>query len=97
MHRGAYHFIKVLKIPSLMHTKKAICNMVNDDDDDNMYISAAPDDADAMVSKDSEEDIDVSMDIDASPDNVNDMIATTVVDLKPGNVIGKLLAFVNQV
>jgi len=71
--------------------------MVNDDDDDNMYISAAPDDADAMVSKDSEEDIDVSMDIDASPDNVNDMIATTVVDLKPGNVIGKLLAFVNQV
>ena len=60
-------------------------------------MTAAPDNADAVVSEDTEEDIDVPVDIDAFPDNVDDMIATTVVDFKPGDVIGKLLVFVNRV
>jgi hypothetical protein len=42
-------------------------------------------------------DIDTSMDVDASADDVVAMAETLIVDFDPGDTIGKLLAFVNQV
>lgn len=73
MHWGAYHFIKVLGIPSLMHVKKA----ASDGDDD--------------------DEIDTSANVEASSNDVDAMLQTTIVDFDAGDVIGKLLAFVNQV
>ena len=51
--------------------------------------------------KDDEEeddmDIDISMNADASADDAEAMAETLVVDFEPGDTLGKLLAFVNQV
>ena len=37
------------------------------------------------------------MDVDASADDVEAMAETLIVDFEPGDTLGKLLAFVNQV
>ena len=42
-------------------------------------------------------DIDISTEIDVSADDVAAMASTTAVNFGPGDVLGKLLAFVNQV
>jgi hypothetical protein len=42
-------------------------------------------------------DIDISTKIEASSDDVAAMASTTTTDFEPGDVLGKLLAFVNQV
>ena len=42
-------------------------------------------------------DIDVSLEIDASADDAEAMMDATVTSFDPGNTLGKLLAFVNQV
>ena len=42
-------------------------------------------------------DIDISTKIEASSDDVAAMALTTMTDFEPGDVLGKLLAFVNQV
>jgi hypothetical protein len=93
MHRAAYHFIKALSIPSLMTTKRnfrtAACN-INDEDGDGWSDTE-------NIADDDEEDISTSMDIDASPDDVEAMLATTTVDYDPGDTLGKIMAFVNQV
>jgi hypothetical protein len=39
----------------------------------------------------------MSLEIDASPNDVEAMVATMVVDFEPGDTLGKLMAFVNQV
>jgi hypothetical protein len=89
MHRAAYHFLKALHIPSLTTTKwkihrtKGGGEVDNDNDSDN-------DDND-------DNDFDVSLEIEASADDVAAMLLTTVVDFEPGDVLGKLLGFVNQV
>lgn len=46
---------------------------------------------------DDKADIDVSMDIEASADDVEAMAETLIVDFDLGDTIGKILAFVNQV
>ena len=43
------------------------------------------------------DDIDVSLDIEAAADDVEAMASSTIVDFEPGDIIGKLLAFANQV
>ena len=43
------------------------------------------------------DDIDVSTEIEASSDDVVAMASTTATNFEPGDVLGKLLAFVNQV
>ena len=42
-------------------------------------------------------DVDVSVDVEATPDNVDAMLGTQTVDFTPGDVVGKLMAFINQV
>ena len=82
MHRAAYHFIKALHIPSFT---KAKCNL-----------QAGTEPAEEE-NKDDSNDIDMSTEIEASSDDVTAMALTTMTDFEPGDVLGKLLAFVNQV
>ena len=97
MHRAAYHFIKALDISSTRTKIKARA-----EDEDGEAVDEADDEADDEVDtdasmEDDEADIDVSMDVDASADDPEAMQATTEVDFDPGDTLGKLLAFVNQV
>jgi len=93
MHRAAFHFIKALCIPSRMKGKqKRRQNAIEDDDE-----SDAANDNEEETIDDNDGDIDISMDIDASAESPEDMAATLVLDFEPGDTLGKLLAFVNQV
>ena len=47
--------------------------------------------------EDSDDDIDMSTNIEASSGDVAAMASTSMTNFKPGDVLGKLLAFVNQV
>jgi hypothetical protein len=47
--------------------------------------------------EDSDNDINMSTDIKALPGNVAAMALTAMTNFEPGDVLGKLLAFVNQV
>lgn len=85
MHRAAYHFIKTLHIPSVMKTNSTL-REVEEDENNN-----EPED---LYDGD---DIDISTEIEASSDDVAAMASTTATDFEPGDVLGKLLAFVNQV
>jgi hypothetical protein len=50
-----------------------------------------------LQEKNDDNDIDISTEIEASSDDVAAMASTTTTDFEPGDVLGKLLAFVNQV
>jgi hypothetical protein len=82
LHRAAYHFIKALHIPSFTKAKR------------NLQAGAEPAEEE---NEDDSDDIDMSTEIEASSDDVAAMASTTVTDFEPGDVLGKLLAFVNQV
>jgi len=84
MHRAAYHFLNALHIPSLMKTKRAL--RAGEESENGEEEEEEDDD-----------DVDVSTDIEASADDVVAMALTTVTDFEPGDVLGKLLALVNQV
>ena len=96
MHRAAFHFIKALGVPSrVTRTGKRKHSRKGAEDDD---IDGEDDNADSTSDEETgDADIDVSMDIDASVDNAEGMAETLVVDFEPGDTVGKLLAFVNQV
>ena len=47
--------------------------------------------------EDDNDDIDMSTEIEASSDDVAAMASTTTTDFEPGDVLGKVLAFINQV
>ena len=97
MHRAAYHFIKALGIgplrmgigPLRMGKRKRQAK----DDEGDVFLSEEGD----ALEGDDEADIDVSMDIDASADDPDAMGETLIIDFEPGDTLGKLLAFVNQV
>ena len=93
MHRAAYSFIKALGIPSLTTVKRKISQTVANSDAER----DSETDDDSLDDEDNEADIDVSMEIEANPDDAEAMAATTVVDYDPGDTLGKLMAFVNQV
>jgi hypothetical protein len=46
---------------------------------------------------DDDEDINTSMDVDVSPNDIEAMLATTTVDYDPSDTLKKIMAFVNQV
>jgi hypothetical protein len=90
MHRAAFHFIKALGIPSRTKGKGKRVQTADEDEQDD-----AEDDENMI--DDNEGDIDTSMDIDAAAESAEDMAETLVVDFEPGDTLGKLIAFVNQV
>ena len=75
------------KIKGKISQKKG--KSVNNDQDDEEDVARNKD-------LDDDEDIDVSMAIEADAGNPEAMAAITVVDYNPGDVLGKLMAFVNQ-
>lgn len=98
MHCAAYHFIKVLGIPSLMKTKKALKTRTAENDDHDMEAEIVEDeDLEDDNAEDDNADIDVLMELEASADDPEAMAATTVVDFDPGDTLGKILALVNQI
>jgi len=91
MHRAAYHFICALGVPSMAKIKRKVSQRSEEVDtrskgDENEGEEEGEDDA----------DIDVSMAIEADADDAEAMAATTVVDFDPGDTLGKLMAFINQ-
>jgi hypothetical protein len=96
MHHAAYHFIKELGVSSMRRGKRKAKPPVNNKEDDVDLTETEGDDVESDHSDDDAE-IDTSMDIEASADDVEAMKATTVVDFNPGDTLGKLLAFINQV
>jgi hypothetical protein len=54
-------------------------------------------DAEGDLTGDDDPDINVSMDIDASADNAEAMMDTMIINFDAGDMLGKLLAFINQV
>ena len=87
MHRAAYHFIKTLHIPSFAKSKRAL----QPDEGNNNQ----PQDLDELEGDD--DDIDMSTEIEASSNDAAAMASTTMTNFEPGDVLGKLLAFINQV
>ena len=53
-------------------------------------------DPNLVEDKEDKEDVDVSMAIEADADDLEAMAAITVTDYDPGDTLGKLMAFVNQ-
>ena len=104
MHRAAFHFIKALGVPSRVTGKhkcswKDVGNGGDENNDENGNGNGAEGDETAKVDDDEEEDtdIDISIDDDASANDAEAMAETLLVDFEPGDTLGKLLAFVNQV
>ena len=64
----------------------------HDDDNEDDNEDADEDDND----NDNDRDIDVSTAIEADADDPEAMAAITIVDFDPGDTLGKLMAFVNQ-
>ncbi|KAM6499174.1 Ribonuclease H-like domain containing protein [Amanita muscaria] len=94
---AAAWFIKGLGIPSAAKVKHAIHGKQyeaadsTDDGDDGQEESDEDDVADE------EFDVDVNPDLEANADDEDAMLGTTITDFEPGDVVGKVMAFVNQV
>lgn len=104
MHRAAYHFIRALGVPSMAKIKGKISqrkgkNRAESNDDDNegeMENREQVDNVDEDEDEEDLEDVDVSMAIEADVEDLEAMAAITVTDYDPGDTLGKLMAFVNQ-
>jgi hypothetical protein len=99
MHRAAFHFIKALGVPSRVTRtgKRKRTQNAAEVDDAELEDGDAENDVDDEEMLEVDTDIDISMDVDASADDAEGMAETLEVDFEPGDTIGKLLAFVNQV
>jgi hypothetical protein len=78
MHRAAYHFIKALGVSSLTTTKQKFRTATHE----NLNIDGEDGDgwSDTENINDDDEDINTLMDVNASPNDVEAMLATTTVD-----------------
>ena len=93
MHCAPYHFIKALGVPSqVTRTGKCKQSQKGAEDDD-----AEDGDVENVVDDEEDGDIDTSLDVNASSDDAEAMAETSNLDFEPGDTIGKILSFVNQV
>jgi hypothetical protein len=98
MHHTAYHFVRELSIPSTRKGKSKSCaDDANVPEVGNNTVDINDEAGDLDLRGDDDPDVDVSMDIDASTDDAEAMMGTTVIDFDTGDTLGKLLAFINQV
>jgi hypothetical protein len=98
MHHAAYHFVRELSILSTRKGKsKSRADDANVPEVGNNAADIDDEAEDLDLRGDDDPDVDVSMDIDASADNAEAMMGTTVIDFNTGDTLGKLLAFINQV
>jgi hypothetical protein len=98
MNLSATHFIQGLNIPSSSKSTRAIHGKNAGVEDNNSSYGDTSDEEDNTdeYDNDNEFDIDVNMEIEATPDDVEAMLGTTITDFEAGDVVGKLMAFVNQ-
>jgi hypothetical protein len=89
MHRAAYHFVHALGVPSMTKIKRKVSQREGEVENTGEPDDNGNDDND-------EADIDVSLAIEADADDPEAMAAITTVDYDPGDTLGKLMAFVNQ-
>jgi hypothetical protein len=95
----ACHFVAALKIPSLRTIKSTLHNVrdaagaVEDDEMDN-------NDGDKVDDNNEDEndvfDVDTGMDIEAAEDDTAAIKAACVTSFRPGDVVGKIMAFIAQ-
>ena len=97
MHRAAFHFIKALGVPSRVTGKRKRSRKDAENGDDENDDGTEDDDTAKIGDEEDDADIDISMDVDASANDAEAMAETMIVDFEPGDTLGKLLAFVNQV
>ena len=71
-----------------MKSKQRLTQKTPDNDSSDVNLTEVEDD---------EADIDVLMEIEASADDTDAMMGTTVTSYDPGDVLGEILAFVSQV
>ena len=106
MNLAATHFIKALGIPTSSKSKHAIHGSRgkgkgkqvlegSDFEDDDSGDEGSGDDVDQYDNED-EFDIEVSTEIEATSDDIEAMLGTTITDFEVGDVVGKVMAFVNQ-
>jgi hypothetical protein len=90
----ASHFIAALKIPSLRTTKGELrkardgTSMVDNNN--------ATDDADEDEDENESFDVDTSMDVEATGHEAAAIKDTSVTSFRPGDIVGKIMAFINQ-
>jgi hypothetical protein len=84
IHLMACHFVTALNVPGIGRTKKKI---------------HAPGSAQQDLADEFEEsfDVDISIDVEALPDDAEAMHAAFDISFEPGDIVGKLLAFIAQV
>jgi hypothetical protein len=84
IHLMACHFVTALNVPGIGRTKKKI---------------HAPGSAQQDLADEFEEsfDVDISIDVEALPNDAEAMHAAFDISFEPGDVVGKLLAFIAQV
>ena len=89
MHLMACHFIKALDIPLLARVKQHLHGKGKE---------AEAEEADASDSEDDdgELDIDTNMEVEASADDAEALREASVTDFEPGDVVGKMMAFIAQ-
>ena len=92
MHLMACHFIKALNIPSLAHVKQHLHGKGKEAE-----VEEADKEAEASDSDDDDElDIDTNMEVEASADNAEALHEASMTDFEPGDVVGKMMAFITQ-
>jgi hypothetical protein len=92
MNLAATHFIQALGIPTSSNVKRAIHGSKRKGTETDNESDESGEEGD-----DSKEfDVEVNMEIEATPDDVAAMVGTTITDFEAGDVVGKLMAFVNQ-
>jgi hypothetical protein len=97
MHRAAYHFIRALGVPSMAKTKgKLSKGKGRNREESNNEVPDNDEEMNGDEDGDEEEDVDVSTAVEADADDLEAMAAINVVDYDPGDTLGKLMAFVNQ-
>jgi len=106
MNLAATHFIKALGIPTSSKSKCTIHGSGgkgkwkwvlegSDFEGDDSGDEGSDDDVDKYNNND-KFDIEVNTEIEATSDDIEAMLGMTITDFKVGNVIGKVMAFVNQ-
>jgi hypothetical protein len=86
IHLMACHFTCALSIPALNKTKQRLhAQSINNTEDDDV-----DDESDDL-------DVDVSMDIEATENDADAILAASITDFEAGDVVGKLMAFIAQI
>src|SRR5882724_8104018 len=106
MNLAAMHFIKALGILSVSKSTHAIHRSrgkgkqkhiwENESDDDGSCDESDKEGWVDLYDNEDEFDIEVNMEIEATPDDVEAMLGTTITDFEAGDVVRNLMAFVNQ-